>query len=83
MQRSFFTQLQFGALAFKNSGQATEIGDINYLALWELLFESELLKENTALASMIYSLKSHGSVLISFCRRAIPRRTGLFLLGGQ
>lgn len=83
MQRSFFTQLQLGAFAFQNSGQATKFGDINYLSLWELLLESELLKESTVLASMIYSLKSHGSVLTSFCRRVIPRHTGFFLLERQ
>lgn len=83
MQRSFLTQLQFGALAFKKSGQATELGDINYLSLWELLLESEHLKESTALASMNYPLRCPGSVLTSFCRRAIPRPTGLFLHRGR
>lgn len=83
MQRSFFTQLQIGALAFKNSGQATESGHINYLSLWELMLESELLKESTALSRMNHSVQCLGSVLTSFCLRIIPRPTGLVLPGGQ
>lgn len=83
MQRSFFTQLQIGALASKNSGQAIEPGQINYLSLWELMLESELLKESTALSRMNHSVQCLGSILTSFCLRGIPRPTGLVLPGGQ
>lgn len=57
LQHRFFQQLYWSAVAFKKARQP-ETGFINYLSIWQTLLDSELLQENTAVATLFRNLQA-------------------------